>query len=94
MSEVLGATVRYRQITIDAFRDQLRERGLSDAMVQGMVEMMVAKDEGLDEAEPRTPDSSTPTTFRRWCEEVLAPAVRGWGSDAEAPERPATAKTH
>ena len=26
-------------------------------------------------AEPRTPESTTPTTFRQWCEEVLKPAV-------------------
>ena len=31
--------------------------------------MMVAKDQGLDNAEPRTPESTTPTTFRQWCEE-------------------------
>ena len=44
-------------------------------MAQGMVEMMVAKDQGLDNAEPRTPESTTPTSFRQWCEEVLKPAV-------------------
>jgi hypothetical protein len=36
---------------------------------------MVAKNEGLDNAEPRTPQSTTPTSFRRWGEEVLKPAV-------------------
>ena len=76
MSEVLDIPVRYRQIPIDAFRRQLQERGLSGAMVQGMVDMMVAKDEGLDNAEPRTPEATTPTSFRQWCEEVLAPAVQ------------------
>jgi uncharacterized protein YbjT (DUF2867 family) len=83
MSAVLGTTVRYRRLAIDAFRDQLRERGLSDAMVQGMVEMMVAKDAGLDNAEPRTPAATTPTSFRQWCEDVLAPAVREAGSVVE-----------
>ena len=39
------------------------------------VDMMVAKDQGLDNAEPRTPQSTTPTSFRLWCEEVLKPAV-------------------
>ena len=48
---------------------------MSDAMANGMVEMMVAKDDGLDNAEPRTPTSTTPTSFRQWCEEVLRPAV-------------------
>ena len=31
--------------------------------------------EGLDNVEPRTPQNTTPTTFRQWCEEVLTPAV-------------------
>lgn len=48
---------------------------MSDAMAQGMLDMMVAKNEGLDNAEPRTPQSTTPTSFRQWCEEVLKPAV-------------------
>jgi uncharacterized protein YbjT (DUF2867 family) len=77
ISEELGTTVRYRRTPIDAARRQLEERGLSDAMVQGMVEMMIAKDEGLDNAEPRTAEATTPTSFRQWCEQVLAPAVRG-----------------
>jgi hypothetical protein len=37
--------------------------------------MMVAKQQGPDNSEPRTPEASTPTTFRQWCAEVLAPAV-------------------
>jgi hypothetical protein len=37
--------------------------------------MIVAKNEGLDNAEPRTPQSSSPTSFRLWCKEVLMPAV-------------------
>jgi hypothetical protein len=36
---------------------------------------MVAKDDGVDNAEPRTPESTTPTSFRDWCEQVLKPAV-------------------
>jgi hypothetical protein len=44
-------------------------------MAQGTVDMMVAKNQGLDNTEPRTPPSTTPTSFRQWCEEVLKPAV-------------------
>jgi hypothetical protein len=36
---------------------------------------LVAKNQGLDNAEPRTPQSTTPTSFRQWCEEILKPAV-------------------
>jgi uncharacterized protein YbjT (DUF2867 family) len=75
MSDVLEQPVSYQQVPIDAFTQQLADRGMSDAMITGMVEMMVAKDQGLDNAEPRTPASTTPTSFRQWCEEVLLPAV-------------------
>jgi uncharacterized protein YbjT (DUF2867 family) len=76
MSEVLGKPVRYQQIPPDAIRERLIGNGWTEAMAQGMVDMMLAKEEGLDNAEPRTPQSTTPTSFRQWCEEVLAPAVR------------------
>jgi uncharacterized protein YbjT (DUF2867 family) len=77
MSEALGKPVRYQQIPPDAIRERLIGNGWTEAMAQGMVDMMLAKEEGLDNAEPRTPQSTTPTSFRQWCEEVLAPAVRG-----------------
>ena len=77
MSEVLGKTVRFQQITAEAFKAQLISNGMSDAMAQGMLDMAIAKNDGLDIAEPRTPQSTTPTTFRQWCETELKPAVLG-----------------
>ena len=75
MSEVLGKPVRFQQVPVEGFRAMLTGHGMSEAMAQGMVDMMVAKNEGLDNAEPRTPQSTTPTSFRQWCEEVLKPAI-------------------
>ncbi len=75
MSEVLGKPVRYGQIPFEAFKSRLTGAGMSEAMAQGMVDMMVAKNEGLDNATPRSPASTTPTSFRQWCEEVLRPSV-------------------
>ena len=75
MSGVLGKPVRYEQIPAQALKDRLTRSGMSDAMAQGTVDMMVAKDQGLDNAEPRTPEWTTPTTFRQWCQEILKPAV-------------------
>ncbi len=77
LSEVLGKPVRYQQIPFEALKSQLRERGASEAMAQGMIDMMVAKNEGLDHLVARTPEASTPTTFRQWSEEELKPAVLG-----------------
>jgi uncharacterized protein YbjT (DUF2867 family) len=75
MSEVLEKPVRYEQIPFDALKARLLQSGMSPAFAAGYVEMMVAKNNGLDNAEPRTPENTTPTSFRQWCEEVLKPAV-------------------
>jgi uncharacterized protein YbjT (DUF2867 family) len=75
LSEVLGRPVRYQREPLDALAARMKGFGLGAAFVQGMVDMMRAKDEGLDNGIRRTPENSTPTTFREWCEEVLRPAV-------------------
>ena len=75
MSEVLGKSVRFQEITRETFKARLQQRGMSEAMAQGNLDMWIAYNQGLDSAEPRTPESTTPTSFRQWCEEVLKPAV-------------------
>ncbi len=75
MSDVLGRPIRYQRVPFDALAAQLKGNGMSDAFVRGYVEMMRAKDDGLDNAEPRTQAAGSPTTFRAWCETVLKPAV-------------------
>jgi uncharacterized protein YbjT (DUF2867 family) len=77
ISEVLGEEVRYQQIPFEAYKDRFVEFGMSEAMAQGMTDMARAKNEGLDNGVQRTPQNSTPTSFRQWCEEVLKPAVLG-----------------
>lgn len=76
MSDVLGKPVRYQQIALDALKAQMLQYSMSEAMAQGMVDMMAAKNAGLDNAVTRTSQSATPTSFRQWCDEVLKPAVR------------------
>jgi hypothetical protein len=44
-------------------------------MANAMIDMYKAKNEGLDNGVQRTPENTTPTTFRQWCEEVLTPAI-------------------
>jgi len=77
ISEVFGRPVRFQQIAGEAYKARLIEAGVSEAMAQGMLDMMTAKNAGLDNGEPRTPASTTPTSFRQWCEAVLRPAVLG-----------------
>ncbi|HEY0250694.1 MAG TPA: NmrA family NAD(P)-binding protein, partial [Kofleriaceae bacterium] len=77
MSDVLGKPIRYQQVSLEASKAQMLERGMSEAMAQGRIDMMAAKDAGLDNGAERSPDIATPTTFRQWCEDVLVPAVNG-----------------
>jgi uncharacterized protein YbjT (DUF2867 family) len=75
ISEVLGTEVLFQQTTFEAYKAQFVGFGMSDAMAQGMTDMAWAKNEGLDNGVQRTPENSTPTSFRQWSEEVLKPAV-------------------
>jgi uncharacterized protein YbjT (DUF2867 family) len=77
MSEVLGKPVRFQQMASSAMKARLLESGMSEAMTQGYLDMCAAYDQGLTTAEPRTAESSTPTSFRQWCEDVLKPAILG-----------------
>ena len=74
ISEVLGKEVRFQQTTFEAYKDRFVGFGMSEAMAQGMTDMAAAKNQGLDNAVQRTPENTTPTSFREWCEEVLKPA--------------------
>src|SRR4029077_9974359 len=75
ISEVLGTEVRFRQTTFEAYKDRFLGAGMSEAMAQGMTDMAAAKNEGIDNAVPRTPENSTPTSFCQWCKETLRPIV-------------------
>src|SRR3984957_3439220 len=75
MSEVLGKQIGFRQIPFEAYKDRFTGFGMSDAMAQGMTDMAWAKNQGLDNAVQRTPENSTPTSFRQWCHDVLRAAV-------------------
>jgi uncharacterized protein YbjT (DUF2867 family) len=75
MSEVLGKPVRFQQLMGEVYKANLMRVGMSETMAQGMLDMWVAYNQGLTTAEPRTPESTTPTSFQQWCEEVLKPAV-------------------
>ncbi len=75
VSDAIAKPVRFQQISFEAYRAGFIERGMSEAMAQGMADMAAAKNAGLDNAEPRTAQSTSPTSFRQWCEDVLKPAV-------------------
>lgn len=75
MTDVLGKPIQFQQVPAEGYKAQLMQYGANEVLAQGIVDMMAAKDAGMDNAEPRTAENTTPTSFRQWCEEVLKPAV-------------------
>ncbi len=75
VSDVVGRDVRYRQVPFDDLAAQLRERGMNAAFVEAYVEMLRAKDEGMDNVAPRASAIIGSTSFRQWAENDLKPAL-------------------
>jgi uncharacterized protein YbjT (DUF2867 family) len=75
LSEVLERPIRFQQIGGEAYRATMTQYGMSDAWAQGLVDMAIAQNEGIYDAEQRALRSAAPTGFRQWCEDVLKPAV-------------------
>jgi hypothetical protein len=51
------------------------EHGSSEAFAQSLVDMFAEVGGGIYNAEPRTAETTTPTTFKQWCETTLKPAI-------------------
>ena len=77
VSEVVGREVRYQPISFEQLEARLCERGMNPAFARAYVEMLRAKDEGMDNVAPRATALIGPTTFRQWAQDELGPAVRG-----------------
>ncbi len=74
MTDVLGKPVWFQEIAGEALKAQLIKSGANEIFAQGVVDVRAAKVNGLDNAEPRTAENTTPTSLRQWCEEVMKPA--------------------
>jgi uncharacterized protein YbjT (DUF2867 family) len=78
MSDVLGKPIRFQQIPRDVYKRQLMQSGVSESLAQGLLDLSAdIHERGIYHAELRTPENTTPTTFRVWCDRILKPAVLG-----------------
>ncbi len=81
LSEVLDRPVRYQQISGEAHKAALMQHGMGESYAQGVVDNQNQADRGIYNADPRTPQSTTPTSFRQWCEDTLKPFVLAMSRD-------------
>jgi uncharacterized protein YbjT (DUF2867 family) len=78
MTEVLRRPIRFREVPGPGLKASLMQHGSSEAFAQSLVDMFAEIGQGIYGAEARTAETTTPTTFRQWCEEVLRPAAGGF----------------
>jgi len=77
ISSVVGKPVKCVETTIDQARGALKGMGMPDFLVENILEQYAAfRDGRLEPAEPRTPDTTTPTTLAEFARTTLVPAIR------------------
>ena len=75
VSDVIGREVHYEHQIYEAYKEVAMARGLTKAFAQGFVDMLRAKEEGMDNVASRATAIIGPTSFRQWVEEELKPAI-------------------
>jgi uncharacterized protein YbjT (DUF2867 family) len=75
LSDVIGRKIAFHPMSVRDFGGMMRSMGATEGMAQGYVEMMTAKNEGMDNAACPEDRSATPTTFRSWCMTEFLPAI-------------------
>jgi uncharacterized protein YbjT (DUF2867 family) len=76
LSEALGRDVAYVEVTVDAAREAMAQMNMPQFLIDIYAEMYEAiRDGRMDSSEPRTPETTTPTTLAAFAREVIAPAV-------------------
>lgn len=75
MSRVLGRPIRFQEVPGPAYKATLVEHGQSEGYAQGLVDLWREIAGGIHAADPRTLESTTPTTFEAWCGDTLKPAI-------------------
>jgi len=77
LSKALGKKVNYVQVSVEQAKQSMLGMGMPGFLATIFAEMYQAIVDGrMDPAEPRTPESTTPTTLFEFAREVLAPAVQ------------------
>ena len=77
MTKVLRTPIRFQRVSYEDDGKQLLGHGASQAMADGLAQLFRAIDAGLYDSEPRTAESTTPTSFEQWCTDTSKPAFAG-----------------
>jgi NAD(P)H dehydrogenase (quinone) len=75
LSAATGLSIEAEQITDEAERHALRDAGMSEVAVDGIIGMAVGKREGFTPDQPRSVLTTTPTTLAGWAITHLRPIL-------------------
>jgi uncharacterized protein YbjT (DUF2867 family) len=76
LSKELGKPVQYTEVTLEQARQAMLGAGMPSFLVELYLEMYAAIPEGrMDSAEPRTAETTTPTTLAHFAQSVLRPQL-------------------
>lgn len=76
MSEVLAKPLRYQEIAMEDMRQMIARPRCLRRDGAGMVDMLTAKNEGMDQMVAQPVPNNAPPGFRHWCEAVLKPVLQ------------------
>lgn len=74
MSEVLEKEIRYQEISGEQLKSVLLKNGASEAGAPALVDLCNSIKKSTFNKVECTPETSSPTTFREWCETIFKPA--------------------
>jgi uncharacterized protein YbjT (DUF2867 family) len=75
LGDVIGKPIRHVHVTAEQCIKALQMRGASANFAHQYVLMFKALSQGNYAAEPRTQETTTPTTLKQWAEEVMVPLL-------------------
>jgi len=75
IERILERPVRYQEMAANAYVQALASRGASVEFAQGLVAMFAQSAQGVAGVEPRTPETTTPTTLGTWVRGELLPII-------------------
>jgi len=84
LSKAIGTPIKSVAVTVDQARTSMLGMGIPEFRVTQLTEMYTAFLSGRAfTAEPRTPETTTPTTLQEWAEAVFKPAYVAFAKKSE-----------
>jgi len=75
VADACARPVRAERISDDQMREDLASIGMGPGLVAAVMGMSTGLRDGFVPEQPRTPETTTPTTLTAWCHDELRPAL-------------------